>query len=385
MANSIYKNMSKDEYFSSIRPYNDDELQDIFTELLAEESFRKVLSNIFPDTPLDGFEQHLRSITNVADFQKKVVYPYVKKIADTTSQGISFDGLDKLDPNKGYVFISNHRDITLDSTFMNKVFIENGRDTVEIAIGDNLLIYPWISKVVKLNKSFIVKRNLPARQMLASSKVLSEYIRYARTEKNSSIWIAQREGRSKDGDDRTQSSLLKMINMSGENSFAENFKEIQIVPVAISYELDPCDYLKAQEFYLKSQDPEYKKTPADDLKHMQSGINGRKGRIHYSFGTPIANELESIEKLGKNERLEELASTIDEQIHNNYKLWPGNFIASDLMNKENKFADKYTTEDLKWFENYMEERIARVEGDTDFVKNTLLEMYSNPVKNFYQE
>lgn len=377
--------MSKDKHFSAIRPYNDNEIQAVFKSLLKEDSFKELLSHIFPKISIDNFQKLLSSIETVKDFQTKIVYPYVNEIVSNTTNGVSYSGLENLDPKKGYLFISNHRDIVLDPTLLNKILIENEFETVEIAIGDNLLIYPWITEVVKLNRSFLVQRNLPVRQQLMSSKLLSEYIRYSRTENNNNIWIAQREGRSKDGDDRTQTSLLKMINMSGSGSFEENFKEMQIVPLAISYEYDPCDNLKAKEFYNKSQDSNFKKTPQDDLVHMQTGIVGKKGRIHYAFGTPINGELEQFQNMDKQNQLQELANAIDVQIHNNYKLWPGNFVASDLYNDCSKLTGEYSNKDSETFIQYMNEQISKVEGDKSFLKNAMLEMYSNPVKNCYNK
>ncbi len=376
--------MSNDAYFNSIRPYRDQEIHSVFKKLLAEDSFKQILGYIFPHLEIKQLENILMSLKSIKEFQRTIVYPYVNSIVEKTSKGITFDGLDRLDKNKSYLFISNHRDIVLDPTLLNKILIENNFDTVEIAIGDNLLIYPWITEVVKLNRSFIVQRNLPVRQMLASSKLLSEYIRYARTERNQNIWIAQKEGRSKDGNDRTQSSLLKMINMSGTKDFAQNFKDIQIVPLSISYEYDPCDYLKANEFYQKSINPDYKKSAEDDLLNMRSGIEGRKGRIHYSFGNPILSELDNFQNLEKNEMLEKLATSIDEQIHSNYKLWPGNFIASDIINNTNKYIDKYNNTDVDTFNSYIDEHLSRIDGDKVFMRNCLLEMYANPVRNFYK-
>jgi len=204
------------------------------------------------------------TIKSVREFQSEVIYPYVKEILRTTTKGITHSGLDYLNPNEHYLFISNHRDIVLDSAILNTILVEQNFDTTEIAIGDNLLIYPWITDLVKLNKTFIVNRNLPVRQMMESSVRLSTYIRQTLTERKQSIWIAQREGRSKDGDDRTQVSLLKMINMSAKEDFASNFSKLNIVPVSISYEYDPCDYLKALEFQMKRDNPEYKKSEADD-------------------------------------------------------------------------------------------------------------------------
>ncbi len=377
--------MATDQDFKEIRPYRDNEIHQVLEQLLSEESFVELLKFLFPQIPIDVFIKKLLSVQSIKEFQIGIIYPYIKEIIKNTTKGVTCEGFKNLDPNKSYIFISNHRDIVLDSAFLNILLHDEGHDTTEIAIGDNLLIYPWITQLVKLNKSFVVRRNLPARQMLQSSILMSKYIRYNITERKQSVWIAQREGRSKDGDDRTQTSLLKMLNMSGKNSFSSNFKELQIVPLSISYEYDPCDYLKAHEFLLKKENPEYKKSQADDLKHMASGIKGRKGRVHFKAGTPISLELDALDALDKNEQLNKLAETIDNQIHNNYKLWPGNFIAADVISKNNYFSDKYSEDDLRTFNEYIEEHISRLDADNDFIINSLMEMYANPVKNFYKE
>jgi hypothetical protein len=222
--------------------------------------------------------------------------------------------------------------------------------------------------------------------MLDASTLLSTYIRHTLTVKNRGIWIAQREGRSKDGDDRTQVSLMKMLNISGKGDLIDNFRQLRIVPVAISYELDPCDYLKAYEFQQKRDNPNYAKTQADDLKHMGTGLRGRKGRVHFAFGSPIDNDLDQIATLGsKNDQYQTLAEAIDEQIHSNYKLWPGNFIAHDTVCNNNDHALHYTENDKKLFFDYIHEHAARVkDGDAEFIYQSLLEMYANPVKNFYK-
>ncbi len=378
--------MVTDQYFDSIRPYRDNEMTEVFEQLMNEESFKQLLNFLFPHIKIEDFYKKLLSLKSIKDFQINVIYPYIKDVIKSTTHGVSAEGFEKLDPTKSYIFISNHRDIVLDSAFLNILLHDHGHETCEIAIGDNLLIYPWITKLVRLNKSFMVKRNLPARQMLQSSKLLSEYIRYNLTERNSSVWIAQREGRSKDGNDKTQTSLLKMLNLSGSKTFSENFQDLQIVPLSISYEYDPCDYLKANEFLLKKQNPEYKKTQEDDLKHMGSGIKGRKGRVNFNIGTPLNHELEALNSLDKNEQLNKLAELIDEQIHNNYKLWPGNFIAADIINNNNYFAEKYSEEEEKTFHEYIDEHISRLKtNEAQFIKQSLMEMYANPVKNFYKE
>ena len=376
--------MTTELNFDSIRPYKDEEIHEVFERLINEVSFLELIKFLYPNFSTNQFLKKLLSIQSVNQFQTEVIYPYVKEVLRTTTKGITHSGIDRLDANKHYLFISNHRDIVLDSAILNILMVENKFNTTEIAIGDNLLIYPWITDLVKLNKSFIVQRNLPVRQMMESTQRLSAYIRETLTNRNQSIWIAQREGRSKDGDDRTQVSLLKMLNMSGKGNFADNFGEINIVPVSISYEYDPCDYLKAFEFQMKRDQPEYKKSQADDLKHMGAGLRGRKGRVHFGFGTPINTELNALESMAKNDRLQGLAELIDTQIHNNYKFHPGNFIADDLFTDHQRHVDKYTDEDKSTFLAYLDEHLSRIDGgDKQFLHNTLLEMYANPVKNFY--
>ncbi len=375
--------MTTELNFDSIRPYKDEEIHEVFERLINEVSFLELIKFLFPNFSTEQFLKKLLSIKSINEFQTEVIYPYVKEVLRTTTKGITHSGIDKLDPNGHYLFISNHRDIVLDSAILNILMVENKFNTTEIAIGDNLLIYPWITDLVKLNKSFIVQRNLPVRQMMESTRRLSSYIRETLTKRNQSIWIAQREGRSKDGDDRTQVSLLKMLNMSGNGNFSDNFSDINIVPVSISYEYDPCDYLKALEFQKKRDDSDYKKSAADDLKHMGAGLRGRKGRVHFGFGTPINSELSTLETMDKNDQLQGLAELIDTQIHNNYKFYPGNFIADDLFTNHQRHVNKYTDEDKSTFLAYLDEHLSRINGDKQFLHNTLLEIYANPVKNFY--
>jgi 1-acyl-sn-glycerol-3-phosphate acyltransferase len=373
--------------FSSIRPYEDHEVHEVFERLKNEKTFLDLIGFLFPNAPTEVVMGKLLDVNTIAQFQEEVIFPFLRDLIANTTDDVSFTGLEKLDPNTAYLFISNHRDIVLDSAILNFILLKNGYSATEIAIGDNLLIYPWITDLVKLNRTFIVKRNIPVRQMLDASTLLSKYIRHTITKKNRSIWIAQREGRSKDGDDRTQVSLLKMLNISGDGEFAENVRQLKIVPLAISYELDPCDYLKAYQFQLKRDDANYTKTQADDLKHMGTGLRGRKGRVHFAFGTPIDKELDGFAALGnRNDQLQALAESIDEQIHSNYKLWPGNFVACDSVFANGELADKYSDEEKTRFIDYIKEHTSRVaNGDHEFIFNSLLEMYANPVKNFYKK
>ena len=259
-------------------------------------------------------------------------------------------------------------------------------DTVEIAIGDNLLIYPWIKKFVRVNKSFIVQRALTMRQMLESSARMSRYMHYTIGEKNQSIWIAQREGRAKDSNDRTQDSVLKMLAMGGEGDVVSRLMEMNIAPLAISYEYDPCDYLKAQEFQLKRDIEGYKKTMADDLKNMQTGLFGYKGRVHFRTGACLNDLLSTVDRsLPKPELFARISTWIDQRIHSNYRLYPGNYVAHDLLTGKNDFESHYTLAEKQRFEAYVEKQLEKIEipnKDISFLREKLLLMYANPLTNY---
>lgn len=302
------------------------------------------------------------------------------------TDGISLDHTAIPDKSKAYTYISNHRDIILDSGFLSVLLVDQGMDTVEIAIGDNLLIYPWIKKFVRVNKSFIVQRALTMRQMLESSARMSRYMHYTIGEKNQSIWIAQREGRAKDSNDRTQDSVLKMLAMGGEGDVVDRLMEMNIAPLAISYEYDPCDYLKAQEFQLKRDIEGYKKTMEDDLKNMQTGLFGYKGKVHFQTGACLNDLLSTVDRsLPKPELFTRISTWIDERIHGNYRLYPGNYVAHDLLTGKNDFESHYTLADKQRFEAYMEKQLGKIEipdKDIPFLREKLLLMYANPLVNY---
>ena len=302
------------------------------------------------------------------------------------TQGVTLDLTAQTDKTSAYTYISNHRDIILDSGFLSVELIDKGMDTVEIAIGDNLLIYPWIKKFVRVNKSFIVQRALTMRQMLESSGRMSRYMHHTIKDKNQSIWIAQREGRAKDSNDRTQESVLKMLAMGGEGDIIDRLIEMNILPLAISYEYDPCDYLKAQEFQLKRDIPDYKKTQEDDLKNMQTGLFGPKGRVHFQVASCINEELEKLDRsLSKPELFSQISALIDRRIHANYRMYPGNYIAHDYLSGTQAFAGHYTAEEKKHFTDYIDQQLARIElpnKDIPFLREKMLLMYANPLTNY---
>jgi len=373
--------------FDEIRCYNDSEIHDVLSKLIEEKPFIKVLSTVYPLLPKEIIKQKILSYQRTYDFQKGLVFPFLQSLEASQTKGIRLKGLENIEKADAYLYISNHRDIILDSALLCSKFIEQGMDTVEIAIGDNLLIYPWIEELVRVNKSFIVKRGLSPRQILESSQRLSAYIKHTIREKKQSIWIAQREGRAKDSNDKTQESILKMFNMSGKGSFVENMLDLNICPLSISYEYDPCDFLKAKELQQRRDDPEFKKSPYDDLESMQTGVMGYKGKVVYHLTGTIEHELRNIERQtsNKNEQISLAAQIIDKKIHSGYVIFPGNKIAYDLLRSGNEFSAEYTTEDKKEFERYLSHQLSKIEidnKDEDFLREKMLEMYANPFINY---
>lgn len=373
------------EEFDEIRPYSPEELPKIFEELLSDSDFIEVIKKVLPDTPIEALANILRNCKTNLDVQKNIFYGLLHDIIKKCSDGFSFDSSQIADKNKGYTFISNHRDIVLDSGFLSVGLIDNGfPTTVEIAIGDNLLIYPWIKKLVRVNKAFIVQRALSMRQMLEASARMSRYIHFAVTQKQENIWIAQREGRAKDSNDRTQDSVLKMLAMGGSGDVIDSLKELNIVPLSLSYEYDPCDFLKAQEMQLKRDVEGFKKSQQDDLVNMQTGIFGYKGRIHFQTGPCINDELEALRGLPKVEIFTKVSEIIDRYIHRNYRMYPGNYIACDMLNGNTTMAEHYTAEDKAKFEAYLEKKISLInipDKDIDFLRERILTMYANPAIN----
>ena len=372
--------------FDEIRPYMPEELPAVFKELLADSSFQKAVATVMPGVPIDGVALQLQQCKTNLDVQKNICYKLLKGIIANHSDGVTMDSAALQNHNCRYTFISNHRDIVLDSGFLSVMLIEMGfPTTVEIAIGDNLLIYPWIKKFVRVNKSFIVQRALTMRQMLESAARMSRYIHFAVTQKQENIWIAQREGRAKDSNDRTQESVLKMLAMGGSGDVIDRLKELNLMPLSISYEYDPCDYLKAQEMQLKRDIEGYKKTQQDDLINMQTGIFGYKGKVHFHPATCINEEIETLRGLPKTEIFTQIAHIIDKHIHSNYRLYPGNYVALDLMNHTEQYTAQYTAEEKERFEKYLQEQIGKIEipnKDESFLRECILKMYASPVINY---
>lgn len=373
--------------FEDIRPLNQDEVQAAIEELLASEEFRHALRYVKPDLDWDQLSAAMRACKTKEQFKSTLAYDAVMTVAKKTTFSLTISGRSRLPEGKpACTFISNHRDIVLDASFLNVMLYDVGYGMTQVAIGDNLLIRPWIKTFVRLNNSFIVKRGVSVRQMLEVSGTLSAYINHTIKDTKESIWIAQREGRAKDSNDRTQPSVLKMLCMAGGKDIIGNLKSLNIVPVAISYEFDPCDYLKAQEFQLKRDNLEYHKTQRDDLLNMETGILNNKGRVHFTISQLINDQLDQLDpNMDRNELFTAVASIIDKEIYRHYRFYPNNYVAYDLLSGTRRFSDHYGLKDKKAFEEYLQKQLDKIvipNKDENFLRKKILEMYANPLKNF---
>lgn len=379
--------------FDDIRPYNDDEVRGAIDSLLKDRQFNLVLKSGLPFLPAGMRRGLIRLILTGVDttlgFQVRIMKSIVRLVLWRSKSKATLSGRPAMpDFNQRHTFISNHRDIVLDSAILDVLIHDAGAPTTcEIAIGDNLLIYPWIRTLVRLNKAFTVRRGLSPRELFASSKLMSEYIHYAVNDKRANIWIAQREGRAKDSNDRTQESVLKMLAMGAPEEAklpADRLRDLHIMPLTISYEYDPCDYLKAMEFQLKRDNPSWKKSRQDDLDNMKTGILGHKGRIHYELAPCINEWIDEYAELPSAEFYSAVAQRMDCDIHRGYRLFPINYIAADLLSGTQEFASHYTQKDVARTEAYLQGQLAKIDipgKDEAFLRERILTMYANPLRN----
>ena len=375
--------------FSDISPYDDSVFHEKMEILVKDPGFLHAVNYTMPSEDVPALVDDLLKIDNKYDFQHQVMYPFLEMLAKTTTSGISLGGVKYYNPALNYVFITNHRDIVLDASFLNLAFLRKGMPTCEIAIGNNLLVFDWINDLVRLNKSFIVKRNTGLREGLMAAKHLSAYIHYSILEKKESVWIAQREGRAKDSSDKTQESLIKMLAIAGQGSFMDRLREINLMPVSISYEYDPNDYLKAREFLLKRRNPDFKKTQRDDLFSMETGLLHNKGRMHFQLTPRINNKLDQIGEFPDNNTAAKyVGCLIDQAIHRSYEIFPINYVAFDLLNHSERFRSKYSAEQKQQTIEYFEIQLNKITDipditpeERDFLMEMMLVMYSNPLKN----
>ncbi len=361
----------------------DDVMPSAMEELFGHPRFVAGMQAFLPAPLFQKILQEKAVIRSVDDFQAKIIHDVMKEIEKSSTTQLTVSGLEQLDPAKQYLFISNHRDIVLDSAFLNTTLFEHGFRTSQIAIGDNLMKHRISELIFRMNKSFVVKRSGSPIELYRYSVLLAEYIRRQIVEQIDSVWIAQREGRAKDGDDRTQTGLLKMLSLGHDGDLKAHFQSLNLVPVAISYEFDPCDLLKAQEFLHKLANPDYKKHFEEDVQHMLLGLTGQKGHIHFHFGKPLHEQLDAFDTLPNAKRqLDLLAALIDQSIHRHYRLHAANEVAYNLLHGTHNYSAGITPETIATLTAYFDHKSAQLKNDTEGLGRAyLLRMYANPLIN----
>ncbi len=370
--------------FEDIRPYYDEEVTAVMQALTSKGSFFMLMQFLFPGRTRAEITRMFLEMKNIEDFQRNFSYPAVRSILAQSAGELTHAGFDFLGDHKAHLLLSNHRDIILDPGTLNVLRLDEGYPTCQLGIGSNLLFSPLLTALMKLNKSFTVKREGARHEMYLASHQLSAYIRHIVAEKGESAWLSHRNGRTKDGDDRTQPGVLKMLSLSGSDDFVENFAALSLVPMAISYEYEPCDSYKAREMAHLAVHGSYTKTRDEDKNSMIAGMRNPKGRIHLELGKPVSpEELERIARqFQKNDRMKALAELIDTRIYAQYRLWPTNYMAYDLECGTDRYAAAYDEATRAQFVKYLEARIAETGQDTPLLRKSLLAIYSNPVRNY---
>lgn len=373
---------AKEFDFENLRPYYDSEAEEAMKRIAYEPNYHKAMAYLYPNMTEQEMIDKALSIKSPYEFQIGFMRQAIWTIVNNTSAGLTYSGIEKLDKNKTYLYIANHRDILLDSAILQIILDKENFSTSEITFGSNLMDSSFITDFGKMNRMFAVKRDGNAKELYEISRHLSAYIRHTIIDKKVSLWIAQRNGRAKDGHDLTQTGLLKMLNMSGTKGFEQNFLELNIVPLTISYEYEPCDALKVKENYLASLQNKYIKEEGEDLNSIKTGVRQPKGKIHVAFGTPLNKEITEIATISNdNEKIKLLTSVIDRQVYQNYQLNPNNYIAYDMVKETNAFEKNYSLAEKEHFINYMNTQLANINGETDVLINLFLKMYANPVIN----
>ncbi len=379
--------------FENMRPYEGEEVQEGLNRLTQEPLLYKLMKWLYPEFNKEDIKEMFGEITSVDEFQENISGPILKVITQKTTTGLTFSNMDRMKKGVPYLFLSNHRDIVLDSALLNLSLMEKGYDTTQIAIGNNLVETGFMHDIARLNKNFIVHRDANPKEMLSLSIRLSNYIRNLIVAKNNSVWIAHKEGRSKDGDDRTANGLLKMLTMSSKLGVEDSLRELNIMPMVVSYEYDPCDLYKANELMSIKSTGSYEKKPGEDYNSMLHGIVGHKGGVNIAVGNALDKELIEAESVkNKNEKIKTIALAIDREMHGLYKLWPNNYIAYDWLTRSKEFKEYYTPIQRITFRNYIRSRTLKLlmgrkksghqrEGFIKQARETLLQMYANPVMN----
>lgn len=368
--------------FDDIRPHYDHEILPVLLKIIEEPKFMLMAEYVWPEITKEQVKEKAMKVDTAFAFQKLFMHEGIRAIVRKSSTGLSISGIEKLDKNDAYLYVANHRDILLDSAILQILLVEHGFETSEISFGSNLMEKGFITDFGRINRMFMVQREGTSKELYEISRKLSAYIRHTIVDKKTSAWIAQRNGRTKNGFDATQTGLLKMLQMSGSKNFVENISQLKIVPLTISYEYEPCDVMKTQELYLSSMHGKYIKTEGEDLQSILTGILQPKGHIHLAFGTPIVSELAEFEKAGNdNEKIKRLTAEIDRQIFANYKVWPTNYIAYDILNGSIKFSNFYTSDEKAKFEAYMNHQLKNINGEQESLRSIFLKMYAAPITN----
>jgi hypothetical protein len=374
--------MFREEDFEDIRPYHDSEINPALKRVIVNPAFDKILEFFFPDQDKNYFKQKLAETYTAVEFQFTFMHPLVSAIVRKTSKGLTVDGFEQLTPGTPYLFVANHRDIVLDSAILQVLLLDNGHPTSEITFGSNLMINQFVIDLGKVNRMFKVERGGNKTELLRNSQKLSAYLRYTITSKKCSIWIAQRPGRTKNGNDRTEAGLLKMFSMSGHGDFKDTFRELNIVPLVISYEYEPCCAFKIKELLTILNNGTYQKKPEEDLMSIITGITQQKGRIHMSIGKPVNHYLDYLDdKDTLNNKVSRLAEMVDAEVYRHYKLWPGNYLAHDMLFDSKECSGFYDSGEKEEFLRYMENETKGLEGDRKAIEKLFLEIYANPLIN----
>ena len=367
--------------FESISPYTDEEAAEALSILAEHPLISQFSQQFFPKESPDFLKNVLKSIKTIDEFQVLVMQKVVRWVLDNTAKNFSYDGVANIDPNKKFLALSNHRDIILDPAITQLVLYTNGIPMTEIAVGDNLITNKTIEYLIRSNRMIKVVRGISARELYLSSQLLSKYIRLNITNQRSSIWLAQRQGRTKNGYDVTEQGLLKMLDMSGSSDFQKNFEELNIIPMSISYEYEPCDILKARELVI-SRKTKYVKAEGEDLSSIIVGIMRQKGNVHLNIGKPLTSEeIAAAAQCDKNDRYQLIRHAVDHRVIEGYRLWKNNYVAYDILNHSFKYSDMYNISDIESFVLYMEHQLDSVEKEInrEDLRRIFLEIYANPV------
>ena len=365
-----------------MEPYSDADAHEVLNSIVNDPLFLSITQYLWPDEDLDSHLLKARNVHSIEEFQKQFMHRAIRTIVEKSSDGLSYSGIENLEHGKGHLFIANHRDILLDSALLQIILVENDFKTSEITFGSNLMKPGFITDLGKLNRMFIVQREGTNKELFKISTNLSTYIRRKIKKENTSIWIAQRAGRTKDGKDKTQTGLLKMMNISGDKSVIDNFKELNIIPLSISYEFEPCADFKAREIFLSSMHTKYKKSEDEDVQSILKGIVEPKGRIHMSFGEPIKFD-DIPNNLSENSTIKEITENIDKIIYKNYKNWPSQYIAYDLLHGD-KYSNQYSKEEKLRFENYLDEICAKQQFNDVAYRKIVLKNYANSIHEKFE-